>query len=172
MLAIPTQKYCVGIGFVLPRQGDVGQKCQHLAVGPTCCRHVGVFPSQDVCKIRDYCPRMKETSCSFCSFDLTWLLMVRLARDTTTIQPAFIFFYQNEDGNFCLCWCHRSLHLLCCCSGQCQSIVCIACTASVACMTCCASVTWLYFLVFFCNFFIACFDVVPNVLVAGDLRHE
>jgi hypothetical protein len=31
---------------MLPRQGDVGQKCQHLAVGPTCHQHVGNFPSQ------------------------------------------------------------------------------------------------------------------------------
>ena len=41
-----TQKYCVRIGFVLPRQGDVGQKCQHLAVGVTCCQHVVDIPSQ------------------------------------------------------------------------------------------------------------------------------
>ncbi len=29
-----------------PRQGDVGQKCRHSAVGPTCHRHVSNFPSQ------------------------------------------------------------------------------------------------------------------------------
>ncbi len=29
-----------------PRQEDVGQKCQHLAAGPTCRQHVGNFPSQ------------------------------------------------------------------------------------------------------------------------------
>jgi hypothetical protein len=43
---------------------------------------------------------MKEMSLSFCSFDLTWLSMVRLAKGTTTTQPAFNFFYQNEDGSF------------------------------------------------------------------------
>jgi hypothetical protein len=32
---------------VLPRQRDVGQKCQHLAVGATCCRHVADIPSQE-----------------------------------------------------------------------------------------------------------------------------
>jgi hypothetical protein len=31
---------------VLPQQGDVGQKCQHLAVGATCHRHVAYIPSQ------------------------------------------------------------------------------------------------------------------------------
>ncbi len=30
-----------------PRQGDVGQKCRHLAVGAPCCRHVADIPSQD-----------------------------------------------------------------------------------------------------------------------------
>jgi hypothetical protein len=35
-----------------------------------------------------------------------------------------------------------------------------------------ASVTRLYFLLFLCKFFIACFVVVLDVLVAGDLRHE
>jgi hypothetical protein len=78
-------------------------------------------------------------------------------------------FYQNEDGNFCLRCCRSSL-LFYCCSGRCQSIVCVNCPASVAHVT--ASVTWLYFLLFFGEFFIACFVVVLNVLVAGDLRHE
>jgi hypothetical protein len=41
-----TQKRCVGINFVSPRQGHVGQKCQHLAVRVTCRQHVGNFPSQ------------------------------------------------------------------------------------------------------------------------------
>ncbi len=45
--------------------------------------------------------------------------MVRLA---TTTQPTFNF-YQNEDGNFCLRCCCRSLLLFCCWSGQCQLIV-------------------------------------------------
>jgi hypothetical protein len=31
---------------VLPRQVDVGQKCQHLAVGATCRQHVANIPSQ------------------------------------------------------------------------------------------------------------------------------
>ncbi len=35
-----------------------------------------------------------------------------------------------------------------------------------------ASVMWLHFLLFLCEFFIACFVVVLDVLVAGDLRHE
>ncbi len=42
----PTQKRCVGINFVLPRQGHVSQMCRHLVVGATCRRHVGDFPSQ------------------------------------------------------------------------------------------------------------------------------
>ena len=41
-----TRKCCVGISFVLAWQGCVGQKCQHLAVRPTCCWHVGNTPSQ------------------------------------------------------------------------------------------------------------------------------
>jgi len=31
---------------VSPQQGHVGQMCQHLAVGPTCRRHVGDIASQ------------------------------------------------------------------------------------------------------------------------------
>ncbi len=115
---------------------------------------------------------MKEMSLSFCLFDLTWLLMVRLEKGTTTTQPAFNFFYQNEDGIFCLHCCPRSLLLFHCCLGQCQSIVCIPCPASVARVMRGASVTWLYFLLFFCKFFITCFVVVLTVLIAGDLRHE
>jgi hypothetical protein len=46
MSAIPDTKILCRDGFVPPRQGDVGHKCQHLAVGPTCHRHVGNFPSQ------------------------------------------------------------------------------------------------------------------------------
>ncbi len=42
-----------------PRQGDVGQKCQHLAVGPTCCQHVGDFPSQAQASIL----KTKDTQC-------------------------------------------------------------------------------------------------------------
>ncbi len=114
---------------------------------------------------------MKETSLSFCSFDLTWLLMVRLAKGTTATQPAFNF-YQNEDCNLCLCCCRCSACLFCCRSGWCQSIVCIACPASVARVMRGASVTWLYFLLFLCKFFITCFIVVLSVVVAGDLRHE
>ena len=40
------QKCCVGINFVSARQGRVGQKCRHLAVGPTCRRHVSNIASQ------------------------------------------------------------------------------------------------------------------------------
>ncbi len=50
--------------------------------------------------------------------------------------------------------------------------MCVACPASVARVTHGTSVTWLYFLLFFCKLFIACFVVVLDVLVAGDLRHE
>jgi hypothetical protein len=39
---------------------------------------------------------MKETSLSFRSFDLTWLLMVRLAKGTITTQPAFNFFIKMK----------------------------------------------------------------------------
>ncbi len=31
---------------MLPQEGDVGQKCQHLAVGATCRQHVADIPSQ------------------------------------------------------------------------------------------------------------------------------
>ncbi len=93
---------------------------------------------------------MKEMSFSFCSFDSTWLSMVRLARGTTTTQHAFNF-YQNEDGNFCLCCCRCSLFLFHCCLQWCQSIVCVACPASVAHVTHGASVTWLYFYCFFAS---------------------
>ncbi len=115
---------------------------------------------------------MKETSLSFCPSDLTWLSMIRLAKDTTTTQPAFNFFYQNEDGNFCLCCCHPSLRLFCCCFEWCQLIVCVACQVGVTRMTRGASVMWLHFFIVFCKFFIVCFDAELNVLVAGDLRHE
>ncbi len=91
------------------------------------------------------CPRMKETPLSFHSFDSTWLSMVSLARDTTTTQPAFNFFYQNDYGNFCLCCCRCSLHLFCCHSGRCQSTICVACPVSVAHVKRGAIVTWLYF---------------------------
>jgi hypothetical protein len=37
---------------------------------------------------------MKETS--LCSFDSTWLLMVRLAKGTTTTQPVFNFFIKMK----------------------------------------------------------------------------
>ncbi len=114
---------------------------------------------------------MKETSLSFCSFDLTWLSMVRLAKGTTTTHPAFKF-YQNEDGNFCLHCCRRSACLFCCCLGRCQSIVCITHPASVPHMMHGPSVMWLHFLLFLCEFIIACFVVVLDILVAGDLRHE
>jgi hypothetical protein len=115
---------------------------------------------------------MKETSLSFCSFDLTWPSMVSLVKETTTTQPAFDFFYQNEDGNFCLCCRRRSLCLLCCRSGWRQSIMCIACPASVEHVMHGASVTWLLFFIVLHKFFISCFVVVLDVLVTGDLRHE
>jgi len=41
----PTGKCCVRINFVSARQGRVGQKCRHLAVGPTCRQHVGGIAS-------------------------------------------------------------------------------------------------------------------------------
>ena len=41
-----TQKNCVGINFVSPQQGHLGQMCQHLAVAVTCCQHVGNFRGQ------------------------------------------------------------------------------------------------------------------------------
>ncbi len=81
-------------------------------------------------------------------------------------------FYQNEDGNFCLRCCHRSSLFFHCHSGWCQLIVCVTHPASVTCVTRGASVRWLHFLLFFCKLFIACFVVVLDVLVAGDLRHE
>ncbi len=114
---------------------------------------------------------MKETSLSFCSFDSTWLSMVRLAKGTTTTQSA-LNFYQNEDGIFCLRCCCCNLLLFCCCLGRCQWIVCVAHPASVAHVTHGASVTWLYFLLVSCKFFITCFVVVLDILVVGDLRHE
>jgi len=46
MLTIHNTKNCVRISFVSPRQWDVGQKSQHLAVGATCCQHVTNIPSQ------------------------------------------------------------------------------------------------------------------------------
>jgi hypothetical protein len=81
-------------------------------------------------------------------------------------------FYQNEDDNLCLHYCHRSACLFCCCLWWCQSIVCVARPVSVARMTRGTSVTWLHFLLFLHEFFIACFIVVLNVLIVGDLRHE
>ena len=42
----PRLKKSVGNEFVSARWGPVGQMCQLLAVGPTCRRHVGDFPSQ------------------------------------------------------------------------------------------------------------------------------
>ncbi len=83
-----------------------------------------------------------------------------------------LIFYQNEDSSLCLCCCHRSACLFCCRSGQPQSIVCVACPVSVVRMTHGASVMWLHFSLFLRKFFIACFIVVLDVLVAGDLRHE
>jgi hypothetical protein len=45
--AIPDTQKSVGNEFVSARLGPVGQMCRLLAVGPTCRRHVGNFPSQD-----------------------------------------------------------------------------------------------------------------------------
>ncbi len=81
-------------------------------------------------------------------------------------------FYQNEDGNLCFCCCRCSACLFCCRSGQRQSIVCIACSASVAHVMRGVSSPCLHFSLFLREFFIACFIVVLDVLVAGDLRHE
>ena len=44
----PTQKCCIGISFVSARQGRVSQKCRHLAVGPTCRRHISNIASQGI----------------------------------------------------------------------------------------------------------------------------
>ncbi len=82
------------------------------------------------------------------------------------------FFYQNEDGNLYLRCCRRSACLFCCCSVWHQWIVCIAHPASVTPVARGASVTRLHFLLILCEFFIECFVVVLDVLVAGDLRHE
>jgi hypothetical protein len=46
--AIPDTQKSVGNEFVSARLGPVGQMCRLLAVGPTCRRHVGNFPSQAV----------------------------------------------------------------------------------------------------------------------------
>ncbi len=42
----PRHKKSVGNEFVSALWGPVGQKCRLLAVGLTCCRHVGDIPSQ------------------------------------------------------------------------------------------------------------------------------
>ena len=39
-----TQKCCVRINSVLPRQGHAGQMCRHLTVGPTCGWHAADMP--------------------------------------------------------------------------------------------------------------------------------
>ncbi len=96
--------------------------------------------------------------------------MVSLARGTTTAQPAFNF-HQNEDGNFCLCCCCRSLRLLWCHLGQRQLIVCVACPASVLRVTHGTIVTWLFFYCFTQVLYLV-FCCCSRVLVAGDLRHE
>ncbi len=61
MLANPDTKKCVGIKIASPRQGHFGQMCRHLAVGATCCRHVGDFLSQGhhfLSDSTDYCQRI------------------------------------------------------------------------------------------------------------------
>ena len=115
---------------------------------------------------------MKGTSLSFRSFDLNWPSMLSLAKETTTTQPAFDFFYQNEDVNLCHHCCHCSVCLLWCRLGQRQWIMCVAHLASVAHMMHAAIVTWLLFFIVLHEFFILCFVVVLNVLITGDLRHE
>ncbi len=114
---------------------------------------------------------MKETSLFFAL--LTWLgcWWSGLQREPQQHNLPSIF-YQNEDGNLCLHCCCHSACLFCCRSEWRQSIVCVDCPASVARVTRGASVTWLHFLFFLRGFFITCFIVVLNVLVAGDLRHE
>ena len=70
----PTQKYCcVGISFVLARQGRVGQQCRHLAVGPpakfmgtnwnSTCISMLHFPMQYA-----YCNRI------YCLYHIIWYL--------------------------------------------------------------------------------------------------
>ncbi len=57
-------------------------------------------------------------------------------------------------------------------TGAARHIVFATCLAIVVHVTHGASITWLYFLLFFCKFFMVCFVVDLNVVVAGDLRHE
>ncbi len=115
---------------------------------------------------------MKETSLSFCSFDSTcWLLMVRLAKGTTTTQPAFNILSKWRWSFVSLLL--SSQRLLVLLSLGTTSVDCVRCLSS----KCRACDAWrkchmAAFLLFLRKFFIACFVAVLNVLVAGDLRHE
>jgi hypothetical protein len=81
-------------------------------------------------------------------------------------------FYQNEDVNFLSSVLSSQLMLVLLLLGM-VSVDCVHCSSS-ECRTHDAwrKVTWLYVLLFFHKFFIACFVVVLNVHVAKDLRHE
>jgi hypothetical protein len=61
----PRHKKSVGNEIVLARLGQVGQKCRLLAVGPTCRRHVGDFPSQgegELADVRRRCRKRQHAS--------------------------------------------------------------------------------------------------------------
>jgi hypothetical protein len=119
---------------------------------------------------------LKEASLSFCPFGSTWLLMVRLAKQTTITQPAFNFFIKMKMVIFVFivvvaahaCFVVPVDGV----TGAARHIVFATCLAIVVHVTHGASITWLYFLLFFCKFFMVCFVVDLNVVVAGDLRHE
>jgi hypothetical protein len=81
-------------------------------------------------------------------------------------------FYQNEDGNFCLCCCCY-MHLFFVVAQDGVSWLSALLVQQVSCTLCMAQVSCgCMFLLFFHKFFIACFVAFLDVLVAGDLRHE
>jgi ABC-type long-subunit fatty acid transport system fused permease/ATPase subunit len=114
---------------------------------------------------------MKEASLSFCPFDSTWQSMVRLVRDNTTTQSAFSFLIKMKMQFLSsLLWLQLALVLL---SLGMASVNCLHPSSS----ECCVHDAWrkchmAVFFIVFCEFIIACFVVVLDVLVAGDLRHE
>ena len=97
--------------------------------------------------------------------------MVRLARDNTTTQSAFSFLIKMKMQFLSsLLWLQLALVLL---SLGTASVNCLHRSSS----ECCAHDTWqdchvAAFFIVFCEFIIACFVVVLDVIVAGDLRHE
>jgi hypothetical protein len=60
--AIPDTQKSVGNEFVSARRGPVGQMCRLLAVGPSCRRHVGDFPSQGAESLRNWERFLKTTA--------------------------------------------------------------------------------------------------------------